>query len=258
MSILSSMYSKMGLSRIGIFVLGTPFLICSGVANAKELKVSITSNYAPYHFIDKDGKSGGIHYDIISEINAELGYTTIMRTIPRKRMEKRALENVDDCFPNALAWTSNIEKFVYSEPISEVQDVLFTVMGSALKFTEPADLFGKRIIAMRGYVYPILDPHFKSQKISKTETGNELAALKMLNSRRGDAAIIVKNVGQWLIKENNFPSEFRFAEVPITSEKFRLVCNKKMVEFIPKFNAALRKMEKNGKIKEILAKYSAK
>jgi polar amino acid transport system substrate-binding protein len=253
-NIFSKSFDRFRKQTFCLLSVGASFFASTAV-HGDVINMVVTSNYAPYHFITKDGKPAGIHYDIISMIAAKSGHTVNINIVPRKRMEIMVSSGTSDVFPNSLDWTVDIKKFVYTDPISQVQDVVFSNTKKIVEFNSPKDLFGKSLIAIHGYHYPKLKEHFKSGKIIRLDTADESSAFSMLEANRGEGAIIVKLVGKWHIKNNKYINNYVPSKMNITNTEFRFIFNKKWAAFVPVFNAELKKLKANGSLKKIFAKY---
>ncbi len=236
-------------------ILTVLFTAKSSIVNAKDIRISISTYYAPYHFFKKDGSPAGIIYEVLEQIANKHGYEVVMVTLPRKRQEERIITGEEDTFPNALEWTENLNEFVYTKPIIQVRDVIFSRKNSQVKFISPEDLFGKKLISIRGYHYKVLDPYFENGKIKRYDTDDETAALKMLQLNRGDGALIVDLVGKWIIKKNQWQGQFKHSQQYVTNAEFRLIFNKKWTDFIPMFNRELEAMKTDERLKAIIERY---
>ena len=232
------------------------FLSCKATSVfASTLVMSITSNYAPYHFFSENKLPRGVHFDILKEITTKHGHQLKMVEIPRKRMESRIISGKEDVFPNAIEWTKNIDDLVYSEPITRVQDILFLDAKSSINFQSPEDLLGKTIVVISGYHYPMLDSYFTEGKITRLDAVHEYAALSILQKKRADGAIVVNAIGQWLIQKHKWDNLYTRAPKTVTDTNFRFIFNKKWAKFIPIVNAELRAMRANGRIDAISKTY---
>ena len=154
-----------------------------------------------------------------------------------------------------MAWTSDLGNFVYTDTVSHVSDMLFTLKNSPLKFTRIEDLFGKKLIAIRGYNYPMLEPYFKNGMIMRINTEHELSAMEMLLLKRGDGAVVVDKIGKWLIAKNSWQGKFKKSNKMITDTEFRFIFNKKWKDLIPKINKELKALKNNGGLDKILDNY---
>lgn len=79
----------------------------------------------------------------------------------------------------------------------------------------------------------------------------------MLKAKRGDAAIMNKQVVLWVIKNSRFlsRSEFTFS-TPVDSSPMALqYTSRKWHEFVKEFNRELSKMKTDGRINDILSDY---
>ncbi len=116
----------------------------------------------PYIFKEAGQVVGGVHWDLAQYVGRQLGRPVEMIEVPRKRLEEYLrdgrghvllLSNPDWLSnPDALQWTCS----VYTERDLIVQD-----RWDVFDVYSPADLAGKRLGTLQGYVYKGLfdEPH---------------------------------------------------------------------------------------------------
>lgn len=245
-------------SRVALIILLSSVLLavsamtlCGQLAQAAILKIGITSTYAPYHYINPSGRPSGIHFDIISEAFKEQKLDIKLIVVPRKRLEAAVLAGEIDAFLNALEWTDGIDRFVYSDPLSVIQDVVYWRVNKPVLYKKPSDLIGKTAIAIRGYHYPPLDRQFANGDTTRHDVKDELHALKMLDAERGDVALVVEEVGDWIIAREKFVNKFEKSSVPLTTAQFRLILGRKWQQRLEGFNRNLTRMRESGKLESI-------
>ena len=119
------------------------------------LRLNIGPNgYPPYMIVDEDGTHSGIVWDVVTRIAVRLNYKVEPHRIPRKRVDQMILEGYIDATPRAREWTQKPERFVFTQPITEIREVFFTTRDTAIEYDEPADIEGETVVTHLGYRYP--------------------------------------------------------------------------------------------------------
>lgn len=217
------------------------------------------TDWPPYLVNDPNYPGGGVLVEVLKTIATPLGYTIITKRLPNKR-GWFLLNNHDvDVHAKALEWVPNPDDYLWTDIFMLNEDVLLLSADNTFKYTVPESLFGKNVAAIEGFIYPVLEEHFASGKIVRTNVASPFAMLELLALGRVDAALVNKSGTEWLFKTRPDlkPERFRVDQTPIDSAGYRYIfCkDKNWQPFINDFNKALKTMKKNGKLKTILDKY---
>src|SRR5690554_3485570 len=155
---------------------------------------------APY-LIVQDCEPAGIMWDVVELIVPRLGYQVEPRKIPRKRVDQMLEDGYIDGTPRAIEWTEEPEKFLFTDPVVNVEEVFFFPEVSDLDFEHPSDLFGKTVVTHLGYLYPTLAPYFEDQRIRRFDVSRDRDMFRFLqHGDRFDAALADRLVGKWILK----------------------------------------------------------
>ncbi|PPK52110.1 substrate-binding periplasmic protein [Marinobacter persicus] len=233
-----------------------PTLGNSQEADKKVFQFNVSPNgYPPYLIVD--GKEpAGIMWDVVSLIVPRLGYQVEPRQVPRKRVDRMVTEGYLDATPRAIEWTRHPEHYLFTDPIVHVEEVFFFPKSSKLQFETLEDLTGKTIVTPLGYVYPKLEPYFKSGKIKRFEVSNERNMFHHLRyGDEFDAALADRLVGHWLLREEGLKGYFRLSDNTLSRYGFRLMLRPDWKDFAEAFNRELAKIRENGELDAILARY---
>lgn len=138
-----------------IFITLFLFLAASVQGLARELVIGITpANGAPYVVGDFANIDEGLIYDISTWVTEQTGIRFRFSVLPRARIEPYLLDGRIDVItffnPN---WTSNDDKYWFSEPVFTEGNIIVTRQDDAFQPTQWSDLTGP-IGGHRGYVYP--------------------------------------------------------------------------------------------------------
>jgi len=243
----SSLYSQL----ILLCILLMPVFSCHG--DTPILRFNVTPQGFPPYVISKP--PAGIMFDVLSHIAQKQGYQLVAERIPENRVYLLLDGGELDAHASALEWVESPQKYAFTDPVLKVRDVVFTRKDSALNYQTVKDLWGHSVGVHTGYSYQSLTEYFKSGKITRIDSNNELYLLQMLAKERLDVAVITEHVGLWLIKKNNIKADFTIAKNAVDTTEYRLVFSKKWQGFIKAFNKELALMKSNGHLKEILYRY---
>ncbi|WP_127716629.1 ABC transporter substrate-binding protein [Halobacteriovorax sp. HLS] len=212
----------------------------------------------PFQIIN--GHKDGLITDIINEINKEINYTNKINTItlPFLRALKVMEENNDLRWISygAKEWSTIQSKLLSKEPLFKVEHKLVTRKN--FRFKKIEDLFGKRIALISGFNYPGIEKYIKNKKIDVLIVSTHASALKAVKIKRADAfPEILLRVKHHITKEklNIKDYEFHNFNKYIGSYNFHLAFSKGMKGQIDKYDSAIRKLRKDGKIKKIIWNY---
>ncbi|MFV8570830.1 substrate-binding periplasmic protein [Marinobacter sp. SBS5] len=245
-------------------LLAFPLLFLATVASAsagteenlQTFRLNISPHgYPPYLIVDGEEPSG-ILWDVMAEIAPRLGYVLIPRKIPRKRVDSMLLDGYIDGTLRAIEWTEKPEKYLFTQAVVDVEEVLFFERGTELEFSDPADLFGHTIVAHLGYRYPVLAPYFEQEAIKRFNVSSDKDLFRyVLLGDRFDGALADRLVGQWILRNEGLTNRFRSSTGNISKYGFRLMLRKDWTDFAQGFNRELSAMHENGELNAILANY---
>lgn len=241
-------------------ILGLLALCLSSIAVAeqKSIKFNVTPNgYPPYLIVDEKGRASGIMYEVLRSIATELGYTVESKRIPRKRVNQMILSSELDATSRAIEWTQQPERFVFSDEVVAVRDVLFSPIASPLQFEQPQDLFGKSVFAYLGFSYPALEPHLSNGAIDRIDAKSNLVMLQRMLRRpdRFAGALMNESVGLWVIKQQGMKGKFVVSKKAVGEVPYRLMFGKRWAGFVKQFNQRLQQMKADGRLAAILDRY---
>lgn len=225
-------------------------------SDPKVFRFNISPNgYPPYIIVDQDAPSG-IMWDVVSLISERLGYQIVAKKIPRKRVDQMLLDGYIDGTSRAKEWTHKPENFLFTDPIVEVQEVLFTPKKAGMTHQTPEDLFSKTVVTHLGYLYPALQPHFDSGAITRFDVSQDRDMFNfLLHGDRFDAAVVDLLVGKWILKNEGLQGQFTVSAGEMTSFGFRVMLRKECQAFANEFNTELARIRENGELDAILANY---
>ena len=224
---------------------------------AQTIKFNISKTGYPPYTIKAPGKAvKGIFMDVLQRVAKAQGNEVQVISLPRKRVTNMMLNEEVDVTLAAVEWIENSEDFIFSEGIIDSRDVLFSLRKKPLLFDKLEDLYNKSLATHLGYYYPYLDSSFKSQEITRRDALSFKSMFKLALSERIDAVVINRDVGLWMIKNNQeFQGKFLSSNKAINTFKLRFMFSKKWQPFVDKFNTTLAQMRESGELREIVISY---
>lgn len=176
----------------------------------------------------------------------------------RTRAEHRLYQGEVDAILLAKEWTQHPEQLLFSEPLLEHQDYLFSRQPLAAQGQLADWVKGKTICTRQYYVYAALTPFFQNQGTVRVDSSSEMAQLKMLLNDRCDFAFMNEHVAYWLMY-HHFPdhqlyrSAQGFGPVGLT-----VAFHPRWKTVLPAFNQYLAKERQQGTIAQWLKFYVTK
>lgn len=238
---------------------GTSALANENAATRDEQRVirfNVSPNGYPPYLISEDGKQSGIMWDVVTMIAGRLDYQVIAEAVPRKRVDQMLSDGYIDATTRAKEWTDTPDEFAFTNPVVDIEEVLFMPKDSDLRFEVPEDLFTLTLVTHLGYRYPALEPHFESGRIRRFDVSRDKDMFSYVHHGDDmDAAVADRLVGKWILRNENMQSEFRTSSTKLSQYGFRLMLRKDWASFAEAFNRELEAMRENGELDEILANY---
>ncbi|MEQ9547380.1 MAG: transporter substrate-binding domain-containing protein [Marinobacter sp.] len=225
-------------------------------SNAKTLHFNISPNGYPPYLIVEGQQPSGIMWDVVTLIAERIGYEVVPEQIPRKRVDEMLQTGYIDATSRATEWTDNPEDFLFTDPIVDVEEVLFIPAKSDLTYQTPEDLLSRTVVTHLGYSYPLLESYFQSGAINRFDVSRDRDMFTfLLHGNHFDAAIADRLVGQWILRNEGWRKDFRISKESLSNYGFRLMLRKDQTEFARLFNAELANIRANGELEAILSHY---
>ena len=222
----------------------------------RVFRLNVSPNGYPPYLITEGDKQSGIMWDVVALIAERLDYRVVAEQVPRKRVDQMLMDGYIDGTTRAKEWTDNPEDFVFTDPVVNVEEVLFIPKHSAFQFEVPEDLLSKTLVTHLGYHYPILEPFFESGDIKRFDVSKDRDMFRyVLHGEDLDAAIADRLVGKWILRNEGLQKEFTTTSTKLSEYGFRLMLRKDWAPFANAFNRELQALQENGRLDEILSNY---
>lgn len=226
-------------------------------AQEKVLKVGSTPTGTPFTFLDtKTNTIQGVMVDLIQEVGKDAGFKVEIEPMQFSTLIASLTSNKIDIISAAMYITPPRKEVIdFSRPIYSYGEGLFVPKKDAKDYVTFADMKGLAVGAQLGtaYVEPLQKTGlFTDVKVYKTIPD----ILADVNAGRiqagfGDYPIVAYNIQQGLFPDVRLVKSYK----PTIVGSIGIGVRKSDQELLKKIDASLEKLEKNGTIKKILAKW---
>ncbi|WP_248806426.1 substrate-binding periplasmic protein [Pseudomonas sp. MWU13-2100] len=233
------------------------FACLSFAAQGEKLRI-VTEPWAPYVY-EENGQAQGLDYETTAIVFQRLGIEVEWQFLPWKRclmlLEQGQADGALDIFQNPERDSSLLYP---SEPLSEVDFVLFYAKAHPHPFSTLDDLKGLTIGTSPGYLYSSV---FKDATGLKREDGpSHEANFGKLVRGRIDLLITDRRVGQRLLKQLRLQDQVDQYPRVIARESQYLAIrrNAGMDLLVQRFGAELRRFKREPAYAALVARYADK
>ncbi|WP_198782729.1 substrate-binding periplasmic protein [Shewanella putrefaciens] len=231
----------------------TLFALCFAQPNAyaEQLKYNITGSYSWYpYFIGDQAEAPGMITELIPMILSLAKIDGEILTLPPKRTNN-ALEtgqlDFDIVSPSWFEKQDLGPLFVKSVPIMQITEYVVTLPENVSKYKDIGQIKGKQIGTVRGYLY------HDDKDFIRADFTSEQELIKALDKHRVDAVIAGNYPALYWSTQLRIP--VALAAVHSDGDLvFRL--RKEHTDLLPAINQAIATLKANGKIDEIIKKYT--
>ena len=201
-------------------------------------------------------QNSGIYHDILTAISNRTNHHFEISYFPITRLQRLfELEKLDlEPGINPLWRKSSKEPGLYSIPFATLDQVLLFRPGQQIEVSGPEDLKGRRIGAIRGYIYPGFMEGFKQGTYQRLDVTDEPQLLSLLEKGRVNQVFIDRVVLDYWKK---FKPEARTYEVSPTLAGLEIMMriHPSHAAHLAGMNKALSGLIKEGVIEEIFLRY---
>jgi polar amino acid transport system substrate-binding protein len=233
-------------------------LILFSAAPALAMNFVTGPDYPP--FTDPSLPEGGMSSAVVKHVYELIGKPATVEFLPWKRGYEATLsQKFDGTFPY-VSTKEREQLFLFSAPLSELEQVVYMNADKKFTFTSPTDLANKTICNELGSGLPKEVEAMASEGRVKVESPpNLLSCIKMLSIGRADFMIRNRLSGDAAIKASGVA-----AAAIVTAQKPYAVIRHHLL--IPKdkngadaamaeFNVGLAKLRESGELDRIIARY---
>jgi len=215
--------------------------------------------YAPFIIVG-DNKPRGILIEPLQLAAEKVGINLKYVYMPEKRSVTMLEKHQLDARMESKLWVNNPGDYLWSEAITQLEDVLVYHKDAFPAFDPDKQLAGAHIITHLGYSYPDLQPLFDQGILYRQDFSTEyemLSTLVRLVEGVNRTAVMNKQVAMWLIKstpklQNRFVFSLRIVgSAPL---QFQFAKTERLAPIVKDINTELRKLKASGSIQAIADK----
>jgi ABC-type amino acid transport substrate-binding protein len=224
----------------------------AGCFEAKQtLRVGTDATYEPFETIDKNEKFVGFDMELIQLIADEMGMKLELKNTGWDGIIPGLNNGNYDCLISAMTITAERQKQIdFSTPYFSIKQAI-VVKEDNTTVTGPDNLIGKTITVQNGTTGDLFASKIKNVKMKRFDT-NPLALQELLNNN-ADAAVMDDLVAFNAIKKTK---GLKVVEIPAAEkEDYGIGIKKGNEELLGKINAAIAKLQANGKLDQLITKY---
>jgi polar amino acid transport system substrate-binding protein len=227
-----------------------------------NLIVGFDQDFPPYGFVGDDGSFTGFDLDLAKAVCEMEGWTFTPKAIAWDAKDGLLNSGQITCIWNGFTIESRENDYAFTSAYMENRQVVVVKADSAIK--TPADLAGKNVITQAdSTAYHLLskggDKESLGSSFSQLQTiGEYNTAFMMLESGAVDAIAADYPVATFNIGDKK--SSYRILDESLSSEHYGVGFAKSDTgsELAKKVEADLKKLDEQGKVREICQKYQDK
>lgn len=215
----------------------------------KTLVMATNAQFPPYEYYD-NGKLTGIDIEIAELIAQELGMELEIKDMDFSNVIVAVRDGEADIGMAGMVVTPERKKHVdFTDPYMKNAHVIVVMQGSGIESAE--DLKGGKVGVVADSVSEIYaEDDFGSDNVVRYTEGS--AAATALMAGMVDAIILSYTEAKQLAFEND---SVAIIYTPYAKDYYSIAVSKENPELLNQINAAIAKLESEGKIQEIINKY---
>lgn len=230
-------------------------MLAADPVRTQPVKLNVSaSGYPPFLLVDGEAPAG-IMVDVFRRVAARLGQEVVYLPLTRPEVDAGLEAGTLDATPRAIEWVADPDRYVFSDPVLAIKDVLFVRSDAAEDLFTIGMLAGKRIAAQRGYRYPTLAPLFAEGGVVRVDADGPREQLALLDAGEADFAVMAEPVGYWHMREAGLRGRFKALEPHLESVGYRFLFLQRWRPFVQRFNAELARMRGSGELFAIVDSY---
>jgi polar amino acid transport system substrate-binding protein len=233
---------------------------CCGLASAQTYNVGSTPTGIPFTFLDvKTNTIQGAMVDLITAIGDDAGFKVNVQATPFSALIPSLTSNKIDIISAAMLITPQRKEVIdFSDPVFPYPEGMVVAVDDNTPYKSLADLKGQVVGAQVGTVY--VDFLKKNGEFAEVKVYDSLAdilrdvSLGRIKAGFGDAPILKYQIAQNASLKAKLVSTYE----PKMAGSVGIGVRKSDQELLKKINNSLARLQANGAVDRILAKWSLK
>ena len=218
----------------------------------KVLKVGTNPNFAPFDFMDSDGKMAGFDIDLIHAIGKKIGREIQMENIAFDGLIPAIQAgNIDMTIAGMTITEARKKSVLFSDPYYQSGLIVAVKMDNS-QIQSIHDLTGKKIAAQIGTTGAMSARKVEGATVREFNASPE--TFMELKNNGVDAVVNDLPVVQYFIKTNG-AKDFKMVGEVLSAESYGIAMNLKNTELAAEVNKALAELKKSGEYDKIYEKW---
>lgn len=216
------------------------------------------SQWRPFSYDDSEGKPRGISVDIVQRVFELAEIDAQFVSYPVNRLQAMLGKNeLDLSYADSVQWNKpdELRRFVFSEPYMHVREHLYFLREHPAARLPMAKLEGLTIGTVRGYTYRSMDPAFADKRLTRLDTSEDPALLKLLLARRVDAVAMVDELLDYLVVQQQLDPALIERGARLSNAPISLKLQPQHAPSLPAINRAIRTLINDGEVARIREHY---
>lgn len=223
------------------------------IETKKILKVGTNPDFAPFEFIDQDGKMAGFDLDLIHAIGKKMDMKVEMENIAWDGLIPAVQAgNVDLAIAGMAITPERKEVLLFSDPYYESGLTIMVPEKSTIQGFE--DLKGKKIAVQIGTMSATKAKEVPNAIVREFNTSAD--AFMELKNGGADAVINhIPVIKYYILKNGGSASGYKIVGAPLTSASDAIAAKKENKELIDKVNKAMKELKASGEFDALYEKW---
>ncbi|CAE78729.1 transporter substrate-binding domain-containing protein [Bdellovibrio bacteriovorus] len=234
---------------VSTFMLAWP--AWAGKSN-EPLRVAIPYSLAPPLLITDDkGQAQGIVRDYINAIEKRIGRKFELVVIPKFRIHEMINKGMAEinCYTSPT-WVPNPEKYTWSKVLFMKREVL----ASRKAVSSYSEIKGERVGTVLRYIYPHIDPLFKSGRLIREDVPTEEQNLQKFVNKRINNVVADDTHLDYFLKKND-KSKNPVHKLVMQEYPIHCLIAAKDAQTTDSFNKAIEEIKSSDELDRIFAQY---
>ena len=208
----------------------------------------------------------GIMVEVLREAASRLDIRVNFQLIPEIRSQMMLNAGTIDARPESPKWVDNPKDYLWSEPITTINDVYVYCSKMPNYFESDSDMAGAEIVTHLGYIYPTLEGLFESGQLHRDDRQSEEFMLNAIIQQKQaprpgliKATVMDILVARWLINSiPRYQNQFSFSHRIVDSASYHFQFKgENMKAIVEQLNTEIRAMRDSGEIDRITERIMA-
>lgn len=222
------------------------------VPQNKKITIRGDKNYAPYEFIDENGKPAGYNVELTAALMAEMGLEYELELLDWGEATSLIKDKKIDMLTGACFSLERLQDYNFSLPHAYIRQTLVTLGDNKIKNLE--DIVNKQIVIQNNTLaYDMIKSAGVASRLIVVDNIGE--GLKLLSAGRYDVAICEENIVKYYIKEYGLTNLNYVIMVDFRPAQYCFGVNKDEIELLESVNDALENLRVKGIYNSIYYKW---